>query len=353
MNAGIVGAGIMGRLLALALIQKGWQVTLFEKENNTGCSHAAAGLLAPITELDKNALIIYQMGKVALGKIWPKIISTLAIPLYFKKLGTLVLSHPNDRSELTHFTNILSKNLTADERGTLLVSKEIAKLEPELNQFSESYFASEEGHIDSQQLLEELEVALVRKAVEWCDNTFVSKIEPKKITIKSKKRKFDFTFDCRGLGASSTFPALRGIKGELIWVHAPSVTISRPIRLLHPRYNLYLVPRPDNIYILGASELETNCLTPISVRTTLELLSAAYYLHPGFADAHIIKTVVHLRPTLPNHQPEIQYTDGMVAVNGLYRHGFLIATTLCEDIMRFLEGGISSVNFPTIWKKSC
>lgn len=48
MRAGIVGAGIMGRLLAFALHNAGWQVSLFDRSNeNMNCSTSAAGLLTP------------------------------------------------------------------------------------------------------------------------------------------------------------------------------------------------------------------------------------------------------------------------------------------------------------------
>jgi glycine oxidase len=49
MQTGMVGAGIMGKLLAFALLNAGWDITLFEHSKNNR-SMAAAGLLTPIRE---------------------------------------------------------------------------------------------------------------------------------------------------------------------------------------------------------------------------------------------------------------------------------------------------------------
>lgn len=162
---------------------------------------------------------------------------------------------------------------------------------------------------------------------------------------------FDLVLDCRGMGAKDIFADLRGVRGELIWLHAADVFIARPIRFLHPRYNLYIVPRPEQIYLIGASEIEANDTTPISVHTTLELLTAAYCVHANFGEARIIKTVTHCRPTLTDHLPKIKYADGFLAVNGLSRHGFLLAPALAMEVMRWIEAGISAVCYPQLWEQ--
>jgi glycine oxidase len=179
----------------------------------------------------------------------------------------------------------------------------------------------------------------------------VSAVQSNQITISDHVHSFDFVFDCRGLGARNIFQDLRSIRGELIWLHAPDVHITRPIRVMHPRYSLYVVPRPDNTYIIGASEIESADQSQISVRTTLELLTAACSLQANFQEARIIKTVTHCRPTLTNHLPKIKYADGFVALNGLYRHGYLIAPALVADIMRWIEGGMASLHYPALWEK--
>ena len=60
----------------------------------------------------------------------------------------------------------------------------------------------------------------------------------------------------------------------------------------------------------------------------LELLSAAYALHPAFGEAEIIEIGTGVRPAFPENLPRIGWHDGTLYINGLYRHGFLLAPPL-------------------------
>ncbi len=54
MNIAIVGAGLLGRVVALNLINRGHTITIFEKDSKEGVTSAgftAAGMLAPFAEL--------------------------------------------------------------------------------------------------------------------------------------------------------------------------------------------------------------------------------------------------------------------------------------------------------------
>lgn len=352
MQAGIVGAGIMGRLLALALHNAGWQVSLFDQQTeNMNCSTAAAGLLSPFCELDKSELLISCLGQESIKNYWSRIINQLPETIYFQQSGTLVLYHPNDHTEWTHFSRRIVSQLGHESTFLQKLSHDtLIALEPELTKFETGYYFQDEAHIDCQALMTALNKYLKAVCLLYMTNTPVLALKPHVIGTKERQYYFDVVFDCRGLGAQSVFPDLRALRGELIWVHAPEVKLQRPIRLLHPRYSLYLVPRPGNIYLIGASEIEAKDFSPISVRTTLELLTAVYYLHGGFGEARILKTVTHCRPTLANHLPRIQFSKGFVAVNGLYRHGYLIAPALAEEILRGVTSNFQYLNYPDLWE---
>ncbi len=350
MKAGIVGAGIMGSLLGFALNKLGWNVTIYDQTKDDNCSMSAAGLLTPWTELEKDDGIIFDLGMAALNQHWPMLLLQLPHEIYFQRKGSLALAHPRDRSELDTMIQHCQRYMPASVETKKIVHEEIIELEPELNKFQDGYYFSEEGQIDNQSLLKQLEIYLMDK-ISWHKKTFVYDVQPNKVILKDRREDFDWVFDCRGLGAKNQFSDLRGIRGELIWLHAPEVSIQRPIRLFHPRYRLYVVPRPNQIYLLGASEIEAEDYSEISVRSILELLTAAYYIQPKFAEARVIKTVTQCRPTLADHRPKIKYTDGLIAVNGLYRHGFLIAPTLMSDVMNFMQHGVSSIDYPDIWEK--
>ncbi|KTD06208.1 thiamine biosynthesis oxidoreductase ThiO [Legionella gratiana] len=349
-NAAVVGAGILGCLLALRLHHEGWQVTVFESETSfNNCSNAAAGLLAPMSELDKAEQVIFDLGVESVKKLWRCILNQLNEPIYFRQQGSLILHHPQDKAEWQKFSARIVNKLSST-CYELLNHHALKQIEPELSQFQTAYYFPQEGQIDNQTLLWALKDHLCQLGVLWRGGVFVSSMYPGRIEIGQQSYAFDFVFDCRGLGAKKTFPDLRGLRGELIWLHAPEVKLQRPIRLLHPRYYIYIVPRPHSYYLLGASELETEDLSPISVHTTLELLTAAYYVHRGFAEARIIKTVTHSRPTLTHHQPRIKYAKQFIAVNGLYRHGYLIAPALVEEVLRGLKSNQEEIYYPELWE---
>lgn len=148
----------------------------------------------------------------------------------------------------------------------------------------------------------------------------------------------DWVFDCRGLGAVAHWGELRGVRGEVARIHAPDVSLSRPTRLIHPRYPIYIAPKQDHLFVIGATEIESNDLSPPSVRSTLELLSAAYAVHPGFAEGRILEIASQCRPTLPDNLPAIRRLGARtLQINGLYRHGFMISPALLDVALELVE----------------
>ncbi len=351
MQAGIVGMGIMGRLLALALYNIGWQVMLFdEQQGDSNCSSAAAGLLTPFSECDKADPVIFRLGQESLTSYWPNILKQLSEPVYFQQEGCIVVHHPNDKAEWQHFSRRISSKLPAENYFQHLSKESLMQLEPELDKFGTAYYFPDEAQIDCQAVLNSLKKYLQSQGISFCFNTYVTSLVSRQIITQKKTYKFDYVFDCRGMGARTVFSDLRAVRGELIYLYAPEVQLQRPIRFLHPRYSLYIIPRPGNIYLMGASEIESEDYSPISVRTNLELLTAAYYIHSGFAEARIIEAKTHCRPTLASHLPRIDYKDGLIAVNGLYRHGYLIAPALVEEILSAIKTKQQDIQYPELWK---
>ena len=144
--------------------------------------------------------------------------------------------------------------------------------------------------------------------------------------------------DCRGLAARDREPSLRGVKGEMIIIETSEVELSRPVRLIHPRWPLYVIPRGDGRFMLGATTIEAED-NGVSVRSALELLGAAYVVHPAFGEARIVEFGAGLRPAFPDNLPKIRIEQERITVNGLYRHGFLLAPALAELTLAYLQRG--------------
>jgi glycine oxidase len=170
----------------------------------------------------------------------------------------------------------------------------------------------------------------------WHWNTPVEAVDAAVLRTAGGDQRFDHVFDVRGCGARPQLP-VRGVRGEIFWLQAPGLQLTRPLRLLHPRHRVYLVPRAPDIVVVGASEIESEDRSPVSVRSTVELLAAAHSVLPDLAEARIVHSESNLRPALPDNLPRVEHGPGLTRINGLFRHGWLIAPALVEQALEELK----------------
>jgi glycine oxidase len=218
----------------------------------------------------------------------------------------------------------------------------VAALEPALvGRFSQGLYLQGEGQLANDQWMEALAQALDRLGVVWHSGLAVQALEPRCMRGKhtagnGTDEEFtiavDLVVDARGAGSKLLLAGLRGVRGEVLRVECKGVELQRPIRLMHPRYQLYVVPRPKHLFVVGATELESEDTGPVTLRSMLELGSALYSLHPAFGEARVQSLSSALRPALDNDQPACMQQDGIWHINGLYRHGYLCAPALVESL---------------------
>lgn len=316
----VVGAGIAGSWQALLFARTGYQVSLYDRDEaalTRATSYWAGGMLAPWCEREGAEPIITDLGVRSL-ELWRELLPHATFN------GTIVVAHRRDRTDLERFARLTCGHETIDAGG-------LARLEPALfPTFSGGLLFRDEGHVEPRLVLP----AIHRQIVE-AGGTIVFQTECEPSALAGE---FDVVIDCRGLAARDKFPDLRGVKGEMIVVETPEVQLSRPVRLMHPRWPLYVIPRGESRFMLGATTIESED-EGVSTRSVLELLSAAYALHPGFAEARIIEVGAGLRPAFPDNLPRIAIGRTEIAVNGLYRHGFLLAPALAEKTLAFVMRG--------------
>lgn len=336
MNVAIAGAGLVGRVLALNLLNKGYNITLYDSDTAYGEEAAgvtAAGMLAVFAELESAESIIFDIGQRSI-ELWPALLKQLNISDSFQHKGSIITAHPQDVSELEHFIATLQSKVQEASQIKMLNREEIMLLEPDLDQHSKGFYLPQEGQVDAQMFMKtSSDYLLAHPNVTWHQSTTVESVSPATIHIGDEAYHYDWVFDARGLGANVEMDNLRGVRGEVIWLETPEVKITRPTRMLHPRYKIYIVPRPNNRYIIGATEIESEDKSPMSVRSSLELLSAVYSMHTGFAEARIVNMVTNCRPTLKDNLPKIEQRDRMTRINGLYRHGYLMAPAIVEQAL--------------------
>ncbi|WP_372782416.1 FAD-dependent oxidoreductase [Litorivivens sp.] len=349
MNIAIAGVGLMGRLIAWQLQRRGHQLTLFDAGDEQGtlsAAYVAAAMLAPYSEAVTSGAEMFALGKNAIGQ-WRELLRQLAETgahtIDLKDSGSVVVAHELDRASLQHFSQKLRAVVGDDSSVKALDRSGITELEPELPQsFRQGLWLAGEGCLDNRALLSALRDTLVAGGAQWRSHVAVQSVEPGVLHTAARAESFDWVVDCRGLGAKADWPDVRGVRGEILWVKAPEVRLSRPVRLMHPRYHLYITPKPGDIYVVGATEIESESQAPVTVRSELELLSALYSVHSGFAEAHIVHSFARCRPALPDNLPLVRVIDGLLQVNGLYRHGYLLAPVVLASALRAFEGDCSA-----------
>jgi len=321
-SVNIIGAGIAGSWQALTFARAGYDVTLHERGDAAmmqATSHWAGGMLAPWCEREASEPVITRLGIRSLD-LWREQIPETPFN------GSLVVAHSRDRADFDRFARLTTDYDRLDAPG-------IAALEPSLDgRFRDALFFAGEGHVEPRTVLPKLHAKL---AAAGATIKFESDCKPDDIAQETKNA---IVIDCRGLSARDQFPDLRGVKGEMVIVETPEVTLSRPVRLLHPRWPLYIIPRDGNRFMIGATSIESED-TGVSVRSALELLTAAYAVHPAFAEARIVEIGAGLRPAFPDNLPRIAVDATRISVNGLYRHGFLLAPALAELTLAYVERG--------------
>ena len=311
------GAGVVGLWQALALARRGHAVTLYERSPQPfadACSLYAGAMLAPRCEEESAEAIVRDLGQRGIA-LWRETYSGT------EANGTLVVALARDRAELDRFARMTGGH----ER---LSPAELAALEPGFgDRFAGALFYPEEAHLAPEPALRFLLDALLAEGVAL------------RLGDSEMPSGADLVVDCRGLAAKDELPTLRGVRGERLVIRSREVTLARPTRLLHPRFPLYVVPWGDGLHMVGATVIESDETGPITLRSALDLLSATYALDPAFAEAEIVQQGAGARPAFPDNRPRIIARKSYIYVNGLYRHGFLLAPVLAELVADYLETG--------------
>ncbi|BCE01245.1 FAD-dependent oxidoreductase [Marinicellulosiphila megalodicopiae] len=343
----IVGAGLVGRMLVWRLLNEypDLNIHLFDKDDlsqSTSAAQTAAGMISPLSELCVSDRAIYDMGLAALTQ-WPNWLKKLeqqtGRKVDYQSCGSIVLAHALDQNELTQFQQEIDFKLTQHDLNkqpykwldkTLLLEKESM-----IGQnFESGLFLNDEAYIDNRELLTSLKTFILNNHITVIDNCQCDIVD-NVVEFDDKKLKFDFVFDCRGIG--SNVENLRSVRGEVMHVECKEVNIKHAIRFMHPRYKLYIVPKPNHRYVIGATEIESHDNSPMSLQSMMELGSALYSVHPAFAESRVLEIDANLRPAMLDNNPVIKISNNVMCVNGLYRHGYLLIPEVINTVMNILK----------------
>jgi len=339
----VVGGGLLGRCLAWRASRAGANVAIYDAFSPAGEGSAAwvaAGMIAPTAEAYDTNPQIAAMGRHSLT-LWPRWLAELPVPVFYRDTGTLLLWHGEDATEALRCERVLAAR---DTLGPVqrVGRTQLEKLEPGLQtKFQEALYLANDAQVDNRELLNAVAVALGECKVDCHWHTSVP---------EGTRPAAPVVVDCRGMGARRDWHRLRGVRGEVARLYAPEIRLEHMLRLLHPRLAVYLVPRAEGMLVVGATSVEGDDCSPVSVRGALELLSFAYSVLPNVTEARILEFATQVRPALPDNLPAIQFDRGrnVLRINGLYRHGFLLTPVVVEEVLSLLSVG-ERVHVPGRW----
>lgn len=327
----IVGGGLLGRCLAWRAAKAGATVSLYDASGSNGEGSAAwvaAGMVAPTTEAIDAAPHIESMGRHSLS-VWPQWLAELPLPVFYRDNGTLLLWRHEDAAEGVHVKRVFASRPTRSHVEHL-ERTQIRRLEPALDtRFSGALYIHGEAQLDNRELLQAVAVAL--------DDTG-AKCHWESRIPDGERPDAGIVVDCRGMGAKPDWPALRGVRGEIVRLYAPEIELHCMLRLLHPHRPVYITPRAEGRLVVGATSIESDDYSTASVRGALELLTAAYSVLPALAEARILEFNTQVRPALPDNAPALRFDRerNVLRINGLYRHGFLLTPAIVEETLALL-----------------
>ncbi|WP_041247483.1 glycine oxidase ThiO [Komagataeibacter medellinensis] len=311
------GAGVSGLTAAVTLAERGARVHVHESgpRVGSGASWKAGGMLAPWCEAESATTEVTEQSLSSLGW-WDAHVPGVV------RNGTLVLAPARDVGEIARFGRRTSHFTTIGE-------DEIAALEPDLaDRFSRALFFAGEGHVDPRRALAALADRLVRLGGRISFN----------VPVDTPADGYDWVVSCTGIAAREQMADMRGVRGEMLLLRCPDIGLRRPVRMLHPRIPIYIVPRADHVYMVGATMIESENAGPMTLRSMVEMLGAVYALHPAFGEAEILETGTGLRPSYPDNMPAVRREGRHIHINGMYRHGFLLSPVRAAEAADIVFG---------------
>nr|WP_294916798.1 glycine oxidase ThiO [uncultured Neokomagataea sp.] len=308
------GAGVAGLVTAVSLADRGADITLYDRAGRigAGASWQAGGMLTPWCEAEAAPEEVTRDSANSIAWWSAHVPSTT-------HNGSLVVAPARDTPELARFGRRTSHFET-------IQGPRIAALEPDLiGRFERALYFPSEAHVDARKALTTLAERLTAQG-----HTLILD------GPESDNTHFDWIIDCTGIDAQDHDPdlkaRLRCVRGEMLLLRCLDVTLHRPVRMLHPRIPIYIVPREDKVFMVGATMIESDDNRGMTVRSITDLLNAAYTLHPAFADAEILEANAGRRPAFDDNVPRIRHNGRHIALNGMYRHGFLLSPHRAQQI---------------------
>ncbi|MER5865619.1 glycine oxidase ThiO [Kitasatospora sp. NPDC002040] len=354
----VIGGGIIGLAVAWRTAQRGLQVTVVDPEHGRGAAQVAAGMLAPVTELQYGEEPLLRLG-MASNDRYRDFVAELAdlteLDTGYRETGTLAVAlDADDRAELRELHEF-QQRLGLESHW--LTGRECRKLEPMLAPgVRGGLHVTGDHQVDGRRLAAALVLACERSGVTLLRASVTELLltgdRATGVRLSTGDR---LTAGQLVLAAgpqshllpglpAGVLPPVRPVKGQVLRLRIPdryAPFLSRNVRAVVRGQHIYLVPRADGELVIGATSEEQGYDTTVTAGGVYELLRDAHELVPGLTELPLVETGAGLRPGSPDNAPLLGPTalPGLVAATGHYRNGVLLTPVTADLIAEHLATG--------------
>ncbi|TDD19582.1 glycine oxidase ThiO [Kribbella turkmenica] len=355
----VVGAGLIGLATAWRLAADGIQVTVCDPTPGTQTSTVAAGMLAPVTEVEygEDDLLALNLASVA---AWPSFAAELqdaaGVPAGLHQTGTLAVAYDvDDAAALRRLADYQRRlGLEVEE----LSGRESRQREPMLAQgVSGGVWVPGDHSVDNRQAV----TALLR-AVEVSGVTLIRERVARVITsgttaVGVQLENGDSIHAGQVIGAAGPWsgqldgvpqelrPPVRPVKGEVLRLRVPEAyrpALTHTVRATARGFSVYLVPRPGGELVVGATSTELGYDTRVLAGGVFALLRDARTVLPITDELELVEAIAGLRPATPDNAPVLGPSglDGLLWATGHYRNGVLLTPITAQIIAETVRTGV-------------
>jgi glycine oxidase len=354
-DALIVGAGVIGLATAWRAAGRGLSVTVVDPAPASGASHAGAGMITPVSELNYGEEPLLHLG-VASRDRYAKFVAELeeltGVATDYRADGLLQVAF--DADDLTIIDDLRRFQEAMGIRAEALTGRECRRVEPLLApSVRGGLFAPDDGAIDPRRLCAALltavervggrlvraratEIIMARDAAVGVRLADGAELRADQIVLAAGC----WTGDLRGL-PPGTLPDIRPVKGQILRLRTRAPFLSRCTRGLVRGSPIYLVPRADGEVVVGATQEELGFDTTVTAGGLWELLRDARELIPGITELELAEVVAGLRPGSPDNAPLLGPLGpgGLHIASGHFRGGVLLAPVTGDVMAEILATG--------------
>jgi glycine oxidase len=348
MNILIVGGGIAGLSACYHLLEHGHKPLLIEQSQlGHGTTWAAAGMLAPVHELEFTELPLLAAGRASL-KLYDQWEKVLGNAIGLNRSGTLEVAPSAD--DVPYLERLFKFQQAQGLDVQWLGGKELTALEPALSpNLAAGIFSAGDVQVDNRALVQALAEHCRAKGATLHEHETFVKYEHAGDALVAHTSVANYTTDIilftTGVTPLPNVTAPQKIipvKGQMLSVEPPAGgLLQRTVRIRTRAWgNAYIVPKADRI-ILGSTAEEMGTDARLTAGGMLDILRKCYLAVPALYDLPVLETWTGLRPATQNRLPFIaKEADAPVYhLNGLYRHGILLAPLMGSAAAQFIVAG--------------